>query len=271
MTLYYVTVERGVKIAVYDLNPRCGKAVFFIHGWPINHNMFEYQFNVLPQLGFRCISVDLRGFGNSDAPWDGYSYDRMADDIYEVIRTLNVSDITLVGFSMGGPIAIRYMTRHRGYKVSRLVLLAAAAPSFTKREGYPYGMTPEAVDMLIAQAYRNRPQMAEDFGRMFFASKVTEGFTRWFNTLNYSAAGHSIIKTAESLRDSDLRGDLAQIHVPTAIFHGVLDKICPYEFAILMNKGIQNSQLFRFEQSGHGVFYDELDKFNREFINYLNS
>ena len=268
--MYYVTVENNVKIAVYDLNPKGRKTVFFVHGWPVNHNMFEYQFNVLPRLGFRCISIDLRGFGNSDAPWDGYSYDRLADDIYEVIRNINVPEMTLVGFSMGGPIAIRYMTRHCGYKICKLVLLAAAAPSFTKRENYPYGMTPEAVNALIAQTYQNRPQMVEEFGRNFFASKVTESFTRWFNFLSYSATGNSIIKTAESLRDSDLRAELDRIHVPTGIFHGVLDKICPFEFALILNKGIHNSQLHRFELSGHGVFYDELEKFNQEFIDYLN-
>lgn len=269
--MYYITVDRGVKIAVYDLNPRGRKTLFFIHGWPVNHNMFEYQFNVLPKLGFRCVSIDLRGFGNSDAPWDGYSYDRLADDVYEVIRTLNVQDLTLIGFSVGGPIAIRYLIRHRGYKVSRLVLLSAAAPSFTKREGYPYGMTPEAVTALVTQTYRNRPQMVEDFGKMFFASKITDSFSRWFQYLAYSATGNGTIKTLESLRDSDLRDDLAQIHVPTAIFHGVLDRICPYEFALVMNKGIQNSELHRFDLSGHGIFYDELEKFNKELTDYLNS
>lgn len=170
------------KIAVYDLNPRGRKTIFFIHGWPVNHNMFEYQFNVLPKLGFRCISIDLRGYGNSDAPWDGYSYDRMTDDIYEVIRTINVPNMTLVGFSVGGAIAIRYMTRHRGFKISKLVLLSAAAPSFIKRDDYPYGMTLEAVNALITQTYRNRPQMLEEFGRMFFASRVSESFSRWFNS-----------------------------------------------------------------------------------------
>lgn len=269
--MYYVNAERGVKIAVYDLNPAGRKTVLFLHGWPVNHNMFEYQFNVLPKLGFRCISIDLRGFGNSDAPWGGYSYDRMADDVFEVIRTINAQEITLVGFSMGGAIAVRYMARHKGFKIAKLVLLSSAVPSFVKREDYPYGMTEEAVNALIAQTYRNRPQMLDDFGKMFFASRITESFSLWFRSLGESAAGNSTIHTAESLRDSDLRGDLAQIRVPTGIFHGVLDKICPFEFALVMQKGIKNSQLFRFDLSGHGIFYDELQKFNTEFSHYLDS
>jgi non-heme chloroperoxidase len=271
MTLYYINVEPGIKIAVYDLNPSGKKTIFFVHGWPVDHNMFEYQFNVLPYHGFRCISIDLRGFGKSDAPWSGYSYDRLADDIYAVIQTLNVSNMTLAGFSMGGPIVIRYVTRHRSFRVGKLALLAAAAPSFTKREGYPYGKTVKEVDDLIAQAYRNRPQMVTDFGQNFFASHITASFATWFNSMTMNQPGHSTIKTLESLRDEDLRADLSMIRTPTAIFHGLLDKICPFEFATIMNQNIRNSQLHPFELSGHGLFYDELEKLNMELIEFANS
>lgn len=268
--MYYINAARGVKLAVYDLNPSGRKTVFFLHGWPVDHRMFEYQFDLLPKLGFRCISVDLRGFGNSDAPWSGYSYDTMADDIYTVIRSVNAPEMTLVGFSMGGAIAVRYMARHRGFKISKLALLAAAAPSFTRRPDYPCGMTQEAVNALIAQTHRNRPQMAEDFGKIFFAGKVTPAFAGWFNRLSDAATGHSTIQTAETLRDADLRGDLAHIHVPTGIFHGALDQVCPFEFALVLQKGIKNSQLFRFEHSSHAVFYDELERFNHEFADFLD-
>lgn len=269
--MYYVTVEPNVKIAVYDLNPSGKKTVFFIHGWPLNHRMFEYQLNVLPQMGFRCICIDLRGFGNSDAPWSGYSYDRLADDVYQVMRTINVSKMTLAGFSMGGPIAIKYLTRHNSFKVNKLALMAAAAPSFTKRDGFPYGMTVSAVNDLIARIYRDRPQAVADFGMNFFAKRPSANFVDWFNIMSYSAPGFSTIKTAESLRDSDLRACLPQITVPTGIFHGVLDKICPFEFGLEMNREIPNSKLYRFEQSGHGLFYDEMELFNKQLAEFMDS
>lgn len=267
--MYYVKVEPGVRIAVYDLNQQGKNAVFFIHGWPINHNMFEYQFNILAQNGYRCISMDLRGFGNSDAPWTGYTYDRMADDVYEVIKTLNVPKLTLVGFSMGGSIAIRYMARHRGYKVSKLALWSAAAPSFTRRPDNPYGMTVDQVNMLISQIYNDRPQAVTDFGKIFFASQVTPSFREWFNSMAFGASGHGTIHTAVSLRDSDLRDDLGKIRVPTGIFHGALDQICPFEFALEMNQGIRNSQIYKFDKSGHGAFYDQMEKFTQEFSGFL--
>lgn len=122
----------GVNISVEDIGT--GKPIVFIHGWPVNHKMFEYQFTELPKHGYRCVGIDLRGFGDSDKPWDGYYYDTMADDVKAVLDTLNLQNVTLVGFSMGGAISIRYITRHHGAHIKKLALLAAAAPCFTKRE-----------------------------------------------------------------------------------------------------------------------------------------
>ncbi|CAM5798236.1 MULTISPECIES: alpha/beta fold hydrolase [Brevibacillus] len=266
---YYVAVEQNVNLYVEDLDPGNGKPVLFIHGWPVNHKMYEYQFNQLPQMGYRCIGVDLRGFGKSDRPWRGYSYDRLADDIRVVIDTLELENITLAGFSMGGAIAIRYMARYGADKVSKLALFAAAAPLFTRRPDYPYGMTKEQVNSLIQATYTDRPKMLNDFGDMFFASYVTEGIKDWMHGLGMEASGHATAMCAVSLRDEDLRRDLSAVSVPTAIFHGVQDKVCPYPFAEFMHAGIQGSELVPFLYSGHGLFYDELEKFNRELVSFL--
>lgn len=86
----------GVEINVEDIGN--GKPVVFIHGWPVNHNMFEYQFTELPKHGYRCIGIDLRGFGESDKPWDAYNYDTMADDVDAVLDSPDLHDVTLVGW-----------------------------------------------------------------------------------------------------------------------------------------------------------------------------
>ncbi len=267
--MYYIEVEKNVKVLVQDLNPCGKKTVFLVHGWPVSHKMFEYQLNVLPKYGFRCIAMDLRGFGGSDKPWDGYSYDRLSDDLYAVIKSLDVDNLILAGFSMGGPIVIRYMARHAGYRVSKLALISAAAPSFTRRPGYPYGMTKEEVNGLIMKAYKNRPQMVSDFGDMFFASRVTRPFVDWFQSIQMEASGHATIKTAESLRDEDVGPDLSGIRVPTGIFHGMQDRVCPFPFALILNANIKGSQLYSFNCAGHGLFYDELEKFNCLFLQFL--
>jgi pimeloyl-ACP methyl ester carboxylesterase len=266
---YYVEVERGVKLYVEDVG--AGRPVLFIHGWPVDHRMFEYQTTHLPGYGFRCIQPDLRGFGRSDQTWTGYTYDRLSDDIRVIIDTLRLSSVKLVGFSMGGAIAIRYMRRHAGHNVSQLLLLAAAAPAFTQRPGYPYGMTKEEVNKLIEAGYKDRPKMLESFGEIFFASKVSPAFRSWFHSLGLKASNRGTAATAVSLRDEDCSPDLPYIRVPTAIFHGVSDKVCPFAFARLLNKGIKGSVLHRFERSGHAIFYDELDLFNRRFFSELSA
>ncbi|WP_315907123.1 alpha/beta hydrolase [Priestia koreensis] len=264
---YYVNVEENVNVFVEDIGQ--GKPVVFIHGWPLSHKMYEYQFNALPAYGYRCIGIDLRGFGKSDRPFDDYSYDRMADDIRAVVDALSLENFALVGFSMGGPICIRYMTRHQGHQANKLVLLGAAAPSFTQRENYPYGSTKEEVDTLIHGMYRDRPKTLAEFGTQFFASNVSEPFQEWFTGLNLEASGHGTIRALEALRDEDLRGELADIQAKTYIFHGKKDQICPFEFATIMHDHIPNSQLIPFEESGHGLFYDELEYFNTKLVEVL--
>ncbi|BBH22703.1 AB hydrolase superfamily protein YisY [Paenibacillus baekrokdamisoli] len=264
----YIEVERGVRIYVEEIGQ--GKPVLFIHGWPINHKMYEYQINVLPHYGYRCIRVDLRGFGKSDAPWQGYNYNRMADDIRIVVEALRIENATLVGFSMGGAIAIRYITRHAAYRMSLLILASAAAPSFIQRPDFPYGLPREEVNALIASTYVDRPKMVDDFGKNFFASSISEPFRSWFNGLGVEASSIGTIRGLEALRDEDLRGDLPYVQLPTTILYGMLDKICPYPLAELLHRGIQHSRIVPFGHSGHGVFYDELEKFNGELLTALN-
>jgi len=266
---YYIRVESEVRVYVEDINPTGEKIILFIHGWPANHNLFEYQFNKLPEMGYRCIGIDIRGFGNSDKPWEGYDYNRLADDVHCVIETLELQDIILAGHSVGGAIAIRYMARHKGHGVSKLALFAAAAPSFTRRPNFPYGLPKEDVTKLIEETYNDRPKMLRDFGDMFFFKYITGPFSDWFFQLGLQAAGWSTAKLAISLRDESLFSDLGKIHVPTLILHGVHDKVCMFSLAIVQKEEIKNSKLVPFENSGHGLFWEEYEKFNKELIKFI--
>lgn len=266
---YFIKVEPNVKVYVNDVDPLSSKTILFIHGWPANHKLFEYQFDQLPQIGYRCIGIDIRGFGNSDKPWEGYSYDRLADDIRCVVEALGLQNFTLAGHSVGGALAVRYMARHRGYRVSKLALFAAAAPSFTMRPDFPYGLPKEEVTRLIQETYDDRPKMLREFGDMFFFQHITEPFSDWFFQLGLQAAGWSTAKVAASLRDESLFSDLEKIHVPTLILHGIHDRVCPFQLAEASNRGIRNSRLVPFEYSGHGLFWEERDKFNRELAQFV--
>ncbi len=158
---YYVNVEAGVKIFIEDVNPEGNKTILFIHGWPLSHKQFEYQFNVLPAMGYRCIGIDWRGFGNSDKPVSGYHYDRLADDIRAVVGALRLENFTLAGHSTGGAIAIRYVARYNGYGISKLVLIDPAAPT---------GFTPETANKFLIENANDRPKMLQGINGHFFLS-----------------------------------------------------------------------------------------------------
>lgn len=264
-----IKAEQDVNIYVNDINPCGQKTILFIHGWPANQQMFEYQYNQLIPMGYRCVGVDTRGFGKSDKPLTGYNYNRLADDILCVIKALELKNITLVGHSTGGAIAIRYMSRHCSFGVSKLVLMAAAAPSLIKLPKFPYGQNADDIKKnFIQPAYVDRPQMLQNFGNIFFYQKVSEPFSDWFFSLGLEAASWATISIAEMWLVEQLFSDLPKIQAPTLIMHGVHDQVVPFQLGMIQHKGIRNSRFIPFENSGHGLFYDERLKCNLELANF---
>ncbi len=266
---YYIKVEPNVKIYVEDLNEEGEKTILFLHGWPGSHKLFEYQFDQLPKMGYRCIGIDTRGFGNSDKPYKGYDYDRLSDDVRYVIEVLELSDITLAGHSTGGAIAIRYMARHKGYGVSKLALFAAAAPSLIKRPNFSYGLDEETVIQIIKGTYTDRPNMLQGFGDIFFYQHITEAFSDWFFKIGLQAAGWATASIAKTWINEVLFSDLEKICVPTLIIHGIHDKVVPFELGQVQEQIIKNSKLIPFKYSGHASFYDERSKFNEELTKFI--
>ncbi len=257
---YRVQVEQGVHLYVEDVNPRGSKTIVFLHGWPLSHTQFEYQFDVLAAKGYRCIGIDWRGFGQSDKPIDGYRYDRLADDVRAVVAALQLRDFTLVGHSTGGSIAIRYVSRHSGYGVTKLVLIAAAAP---------VGFTAETANHFIHEALNDRPKMMREVTESFFFQYISPPFSDWFFQMGLQAAGWSTAAIAAMLRDEKLDADLPKIAVPTLIVHGIHDQVIPFSQAQELNRQIRNSMLVPFHYSGHGLFLEERGKFNellRQFV-----
>ncbi|RDZ17517.1 alpha/beta hydrolase [Priestia megaterium] len=265
---HYIEVEKNIKLFVEDIGE--GQPVIFLHGWPLNHKMYEYQMNEIPQQGYRFIGIDFRGYGKSDKPLKGYDYKTMANDVRAVIDALDLQNAVLAGFSMGGPIAATYMIEHKEHQISKLMLLSAAAPSFTQQDGFSYGMKPSEVDELIEGIQKDRPAALAEFGSTFFGQSISKEFEMWFGNLGLEASSYGTLASAKALRDEDLRTKLSSITVPTLLLHGRKDEICPFEFAEQMQQEISQAELIPFEHSGHGLFYDEKEKFNKEILAFLD-
>lgn len=259
---YFVNVEPTVNLYVEDLNPGGHKTIVFLHGWPLSHNQFEYQFNVLPGMGYRCIGIDWRGFGKSDKPFHGYTLDRLADDIRLVVNALQLDNFTLVGHSTGGAIAIRYMSRYNGFGVSELVLIDAAAPT---------GFTVENANQLLKDTLNDRPKMMRGVADTFFFQFATKDFSDWFVRMGLEAAGWSTAAIITLLRDENVINDLPRISARTLIVHGIHDKVIPFQQAHEVQQQITNSELIPFYYSGHGLFWEERNRFNQVLTDFINN
>ena len=264
----YIKVETNVQLHLTDAGE--GKPIVLIHGWPLSDEMYEYQYNDLVNKNFRVIGITLRGFGKSDKPFGAYHYDIHALDIKRVLDKLDIKDAVLVGFSMGGAIAVRFVSAYNEDQVTKLVLAGAAVPSWTQREDFPYNLPQKAVDGLIKQNYTDRPKLLADFAKIFSATETSlnEGIGSWLNGIGLSASSHATAECLVALRDTDLRPDLEKIKIPTLILHGKNDKICSFDLAEQTKAGISDSKLVAFEKSGHSLFLEETHKFNTELIKF---
>jgi non-heme chloroperoxidase len=228
--------------------------------------MYEYQYQYLVQKGFRVIGITLRGFGKSDKPYGKYDFDVFSDDIKIVLEKLKVKDAVLGGFSMGGAVVIHYITKYNAAHISKLALFAAAAPSWKQREGFPYGVSDADAAALIKNTQTNRQDLIAGFGAGFPAKEgaISKNVEKWLENINLEASPYAVTQSITALRDLDLRPELSRINIPVAIFHGIHDKLCDFKFAELLNQGIKNSYLVKFENSGHSLFVEEMEKFNSE-------
>jgi pimeloyl-ACP methyl ester carboxylesterase len=263
-----IEADDGTELFVRDWGS--GEPIVFVHGWPLNHRMFEYQFTRLAEEGYRCLGLDLRGYGHSQKPRGEYSYDRFADDLKAVFEAFDLDGVTLAGFSMGGGTATHYMSRHDEAGVDRLALLGAASPCLTEKPDFPEGLDEEDLNPLIEGARNDRPAMVSEFGEMLFHTEPSDPFLDWLWNLGMEASGHATTASAETFRDADLREDMADITVPTRICHGVNDEICPFEItAKVLEEGIEDAEIVRFENSGHGLFHEETAKLNDELLDFV--
>jgi non-heme chloroperoxidase len=171
---------------------------------------------------------------------------------------------------MGGAIAVRYISVYNGAHISKLVLAGAAVPLWTKRKDFPYNLAQKDVDDLIKLNNTDRPKLLSNFAKIFSATQTSlnKGIGNWLNGIGLSASSFATANCLVALRDTDLREDMAKIKIPTLILHGKKDKICSFDLADQMKEGITNSELIAFEESGHSLFLEETQKFNKELIKF---
>jgi non-heme chloroperoxidase len=265
-----ISVAPGVEVNVSDLNGGNRGTVVFVPGWPLASTTFEDNYLFLADHGYRAIGLDLRGFGLSDAPYGPYTYDVWARDILKVLEALSLRDVTLVGHSMGGAVALRHAARF-GSRVGKLVLAEASAPRFV------YG--PRSADLaaaiagLISGYATDRTATIRGLTANFFATHTditTDPFLQFFERQCLDQASLPASRAGLiALRDEDLIPDMARVKVPTRVFHAINDKIVPLDHGQALAAGIRDARLVTFDTAGHAVYVDERDKFNAELLAFI--
>src|SRR3990170_3710979 len=229
---YIQSGDSSSPVSLFYQDWGTGNPVVFIHGWPLSHEMWEYQLNELPKHGLRCIAYDRRGFGKSGKPWEGYDYDTLTGDLKAVLDELDLNNVTLVGFSMGGGEIARYFGLYGGARVSKVVLVSSVLPYLLKSAENPDGVPKEIFDKIISQIADDRAQFLSSFAKDFFgvslvSHPVSQPMLDWNQTMAMLASSKATMDCVRSYSETDFRNDIPRINVPALIIHGANDKTVP--------------------------------------------
>lgn len=266
-----------IKLFYQDLNAGSGSGptVVLIHGWPLSHEMWDYQLAELPAHGLRVVAYDRRGFGKSTQPWDGYDYDTLADDLKAVLDELDLQNVTLVGFSMGGGEVARYMSRHGGARVSKVAFISAVTPYLLKTDDNPDGVDKAVFDTMTENIKKDRADFLQSFGKMFYgvnliSHPVSQAHLDGDFARAYVASHKATLACAKSFSETDFRNDLTQIHVPTLIIHGDADKTVPIEASGERTaKALPKAHYIVYDGAPHGLFVTEKDRLNQDLLSFI--
>lgn len=269
-----IKTQDGTQIYYKDWG--AGTPVLFSHGWPLDGDMWDSQLNFLAERGYRVIAFDRRGFGRSDQPWEGYNYDTFASDINDLISALDLNDVTLVGFSMGGGDVARYIGRYGTTRVKALVLLGAVTPVFGKAADYPQGVDLSVFSGIRDELRKDRAQFISDFAAPFYGTNagqtVSEGVLTQTLNIALLASLKGTIDCVTAFSETDFRPDLAKVDVPTLVIHGSNDQIVPFESTgKVAAELIQGAQLKVYDNAPHGFAVTHQDQLNNDLLAFLQS
>jgi non-heme chloroperoxidase len=269
-----ITTKDGTSIYYKDWGE--GPPVVLSHGWPLCSDSWEAQMLFLASNGYRCIAHDRRGHGRSSQPWNGNDMDTFADDLAELIEALDLTDIVLVGFSMGGGEISRYVGRHGTGRVAKAALVAGVPPLMVKTPSNPGGLPMKVFDDLRAAALADRSQLYRDlasgpfFGANRSGAKVSQGMMDWFWTQGMMAGHKNTLDCIKAFSETDFTEDLRRFDVPTLVVHGDDDQIVPIgASAHMASKLVANASLLVYPGAPHGLADTHKDRLNADLLAFV--
>jgi non-heme chloroperoxidase len=273
----FVTVgsENSTSIDLYYEDHGEGQPVVLIHGYPLDGHSWEKQSAALLKAGYRVITYDRRGFGQSSKPTTGYDFDTFAADLKVVLDTLDLNDVVLAGFSMGTGEVGRYLSTYGSQRVAKAAFLASLEPFLLKTDDNPDGVPQEVFDGIVAATTADRYAYFTDFFKNFYNADDTLG-TRLSeealrNSWNVAANASWFASTAAvPTWYTDFRSDIPKIDVPALILHGTADNILPIDVtARRFRQALPQAQYVEIENAPHGLLWTHGDEVNEALLTFL--
>ena len=252
-----------------------GAPVVFSHGWPLSADAWEDQMFFLASNGYRVIAHDRRGHGRSSQPFDGNDMDTYADDLAELIETLDLQGATLVGHSTGGGEVARYIGRHGTQRLSGAVLVGAVPPLMLQTPDNPLGLPIEAFDDIRSGVQADRSQFFRDLSEGFYGynrpdAKPSQGVRDAFWLQGMQAGMPAAYLCIKQFSETDFTQDLAKFDIPTLVIHGDDDQIVPIAASARRTAELViGSRLLVYPGAPHGLATTHKDRLNADLLEFL--
>ncbi|MFD0855316.1 alpha/beta fold hydrolase [Actinomadura adrarensis] len=270
--------ENSTTIELYYEDQGAGRPVVLIHGYPLNGHSWERQTRELLAAGYRVITYDRRGFGQSSKVGSGYDYDTFAADLNTLLETLDLRDVVLVGFSMGTGELARYVSRYGHERVAKLAFLASLEPFLVARDDNPEGVPQKVFDGIEAAAKADRYAWYTQFFSDFYNLDENLGvrISQEAVTASWNVAISSAPVAAYAVVSSwieDFRADVEAVRAsgkPVLILHGTADNILPIDVtARRFRRALAEVRYVEIEGAPHGLLWTHADEVNAALRSFL--
>jgi non-heme chloroperoxidase len=273
----YITVgqENSGPIKLHYEDHGSGRPVVLIHGFPLNGRAWERQERALLAAGFRVITYDRRGFGQSSQPVSGYDYDTFAADLDKLLAALDLQGACLAGHSMGGGEIARYLGKYGSARVRRAVIVSGIPPYLLKTPETPNGVPQEVFDQIAGALTADRAAYFTEWNKNFFNLDETLG-TRISAEVVQDAWNTAVGASPEgtiacvATWHTDFRADLPKIDIPVLVLHGTADRILPIEACgPRTHELIRGSEYVAIEGAGHGLTWTHADEVTGHLLRFF--